>query len=408
VIVGVGNSAGDSDSRATANDNQGQNRCEGQQINPCASAGGDAAAVGTGVAEADAETAGSRETGACASMHAPPVHDIETTPASSSASSLCSERPADEIQLHVSSRSPFRGGDRGAEAEAHFGELRAAHPNTTPNLLADRFSQPSDELADGVDVVRAHCGAQLPHLRNPFVAVASKDDRSLSVSVGQEAGDRLRGGDHAGAEKSVSAADDFEFYAVRAKTATSSCGTSGAGVSNSGGRVAAETSGQVATLSSPSEDFYSIYSGNGDYTLAAASAPETSSAPPVPPPVYLPNSDAWVEVLGPAGASFPLQSLCVNRRTAWCVDRCDRLCYAVLGEPGIQWIALEQPAQLIACSPAGHIVWRLYRGSAYAAAGRIAKKTPAGSEWREVARDVAYLAVDDNVVWYDELSCHRT
>jgi len=77
----------------------------------------------------------------------------------------------------------------------------------------------------------------------------------------------------------------------------------------------------------------------------------------------------------------------------------DRLYYSSLAGTGLRWTALDQPASHITTSPSGFIVWRLHHSSAFTAVGKLMAKSPAGSEWREVARDVAHVAADDHVVW---------
>ena len=160
-----------------------------------------------------------------------------------------------------------------------------------------------------------------------------------------------------------------------------------------------ESRGITATIMSPSEDFQSIYASNSSPLTASAVTGGTSVSEPETTHRYpdLDSVDAWLELslLGKSTA----QSLCVSRRTAWYVDKADHLYYSSLKGPGLSWISVHQPTQHISCSPSGLIVWRVYHGSAFSAVGRITGKSPAGTEWREVAREVAYVAVDDNVVW---------
>ena len=197
------------------------------------------------------------------------------------------------------------------------------------------------------------------------------------------------------AEKSALQADDIERYATSISNRRMPL------------RVSAtfnhskESADFNATVTSPSDDFHSIYACNNECTFAVAPTSELQC--PVRsavPPVYLPNSDAWVDVAAPVNAVFPLRSFCVRRRTAWCVDRSDHLFSAVLRGPGVQWVSIDQSAQLMSCSPDGHIIWRLCCGSAYAASRKIGAKSSAGLEWREIARDVAHLSVDNNMAWY--------
>jgi len=157
--------------------------------------------------------------------------------------------------------------------------------------------------------------------------------------------------------------------------------------------------GFTPTVVSPSEDFQSIYALNNSSTTSSAVTGGTSVIDPQTIHSFpdTDSIDAWLEYSLPG--KFAAQSLCVSRRTAWCVDKANHLYYSSLKGPGLSWINADQPTQQISSSPSGFIVWRVYRGSAYSAIGRITGKSPAGTEWREVAREVAYVAADDNVVW---------
>lgn len=155
----------------------------------------------------------------------------------------------------------------------------------------------------------------------------------------------------------------------------------------------------AATVESPSEDFHSIYASNDNSALSLTTTREACLSDSEPAYSF-PDSDstdAWLEF--PLSGKSAALSLCVSRRTVWYVDTTERLYCSSLKGPGLSWTAIDQPAEQISCSPSGYILWKVYRGSAYSATGRLAGKFPAVSEWREVARDVAYVAADDSVVW---------
>ena len=163
---------------------------------------------------------------------------------------------------------------------------------------------------------------------------------------------------------------------------------------------AVESNNFMATVMSPSEDFQSIYASNSYSLTASAIADKTciSESETIHSYSDLDSIDAWLEFPLP-GKSTAL-SLSVSSRTAWYVDKAEHLYCSSLKGPGLSWKPVDQPAQQISCSPSGSIVWRVYRGSAFSAVGKITGKSAAGTEWREVAREVAYVAVDDSVVWY--------
>lgn len=157
----------------------------------------------------------------------------------------------------------------------------------------------------------------------------------------------------------------------------------------------------TATVLSPSEDFQSIYASKASPLAASTITEGTPVSQPQTTHSYLDSdsTDAWLEFPVPGKSAGPAQSLCISRRTVWYVDKTDHLFYSSLKGPGLSWTSVSQPTQQISCSPSGYIVWRVYRGSAYSAVGRITGKSPTGTEWREVAREVAYVAADDSVVW---------
>ena len=158
--------------------------------------------------------------------------------------------------------------------------------------------------------------------------------------------------------------------------------------------------GITATIMSPSEDFQSIYASNDNPLMTSATTTHVELVPE-PEPVHdyadLDGVDAWLEF--PVPEMSTTLSLSVNRQTVWYIDKAERLYFSSLNGPGLTWRSVDQPTHQISCSPSGFIVWRVYRGSAFCAIGKITGKSPAGTEWREVAREVARVTADDNVVW---------
>ena len=157
--------------------------------------------------------------------------------------------------------------------------------------------------------------------------------------------------------------------------------------------------GVKPTIMSPSDDFQSIYASGNISQTSSFTTHEVILSMPESTHGYqdLASIDAWLEF--PVPEKSTALSLCVSRRTVWYIDKTERLYYSSLKGPGLSWNTDSQPAEQISCSPSGFIIWRVYRGSAYSAIGRITAKSPAGTEWREVAREVAYVAADDSVVW---------
>lgn len=131
------------------------------------------------------------------------------------------------------------------------------------------------------------------------------------------------------------------------------------------------------------------------------SSPSSSHLPLLLPPnstslsVTRTEMTTWHEFSTPARIS----SISVSSREIWCTDELSRVHYSGFSGQGLHWNTLEQmTAQQIAVSPSGFIIWRLDGGSAFAAKG-VSHQCPSGVEWVRVARDVAYIAVDDNEAW---------
>ncbi|XP_014671979.1 PREDICTED: tectonin beta-propeller repeat-containing protein 2-like [Priapulus caudatus] len=108
-------------------------------------------------------------------------------------------------------------------------------------------------------------------------------------------------------------------------------------------------------------------------------------------------ADSWTQVTTPG----PI----------YCVAQCDRyVCYVDLKENvyfselsvghSVKWRMLKnRPAQQIAVSPSGCIVWCLYNSTVYAAL-KVSRASPAADKWTEAVRDVAFIAVDNTAAWY--------
>jgi len=103
----------------------------------------------------------------------------------------------------------------------------------------------------------------------------------------------------------------------------------------------------------------------------------------------------WVQLPAPANVG----SLSVSSRHVWFTDVGGQLFYSHLLGPGLHWfVVTTAPAHQVAVSPSGSLVWRLDGGSAFAALN-VSNRQPWGTQWIEVARDVAHISVDDNVAW---------
>ena len=133
-------------------------------------------------------------------------------------------------------------------------------------------------------------------------------------------------------------------------------------------------------------------------------------------PVHLPSKDIVVHEVDTNEPSHPSltldadlwvdyqmlhqQTKCLSASNTmlWAVGDSQSLQYAKLGGPGLLWVKAKVPAQQIATSLSGSIVWRLQRGTVYAVIGGTVRK-PTGDKWMDVAKNVKYIAVDDTSAW---------
>lgn len=159
------------------------------------------------------------------------------------------------------------------------------------------------------------------------------------------------------------------------------------------------TSSSSTNLTS-SDNFQSIYHRTNYDEISPEKESTAQPCEPAPPPKPVdvcarPQTvEVWLEFYLPA----PIKSLSLSSKYAWCVDRLDHVHYALFSQP-LKWVQVDQPGHQVSVSPNGSIVWLLYKNSAYSA-NKISPRSPAGAEWREVAREVSSLSVDNHVAWY--------
>lgn len=104
----------------------------------------------------------------------------------------------------------------------------------------------------------------------------------------------------------------------------------------------------------------------------------------------------WTEI----SAQGNLLSLCASSSHVWYTDRSANVWYSALTGPGLTWRKASGYAYQISVSQLGNIVWRLYKGVAYAGT-KITSKSPEGLKWvQAVQGDVAYIGVDETCAWY--------
>ena len=131
------------------------------------------------------------------------------------------------------------------------------------------------------------------------------------------------------------------------------------------------------------------YSGSNGSVFSSAVSSENAPRQPV--------ADSWVEFKAPANVC----SMSLTNRHIWFVDRKQRLFYSSLSEPVLEWKALSGSANQIAVSPNGWIMWKLHNNMIHVATG-VSAGNPSIKDWKVIAREVAYISVDDNMAWLVE------
>ena len=157
------------------------------------------------------------------------------------------------------------------------------------------------------------------------------------------------------------------------------------------------------TRSISQDDFYSEYGPNSPESLSSHSSLHPSDSMTdsihildVPQNVSMGKSvNMWTEI----SAQGNMLSLCASTTHVWYTDKSANIFYSTLTGPGLSWRKASGYATQVSVSPMGNIVWRLYKGVAYAGT-KITAKSPEGMKWvQAVQGDVAYICVDETCAW---------
>ena len=112
-------------------------------------------------------------------------------------------------------------------------------------------------------------------------------------------------------------------------------------------------------------------------------------------PLVRKSVNMWTEI----SAQGNLLSLCASSTHVWYTDKSCNIWYSALTGPGLTWRKASGYATQVSVSPLGSIVWRVYKGVAYAGT-KITTKSPEGLKWvQAVQGDVAYICVDETCAW---------
>ena len=189
--------------------------------------------------------------------------------------------------------------------------------------------------------------------------------------------------------------------------------SSGLGTAKSPVLSPAETSPSIYSLyKTPSisqDDFYSSYTPKSLDSMSSESSfnspLERQFSDPMSESIHILDTphnpsmgksvNMWTEIT----AQGNMLSLCASSTHVWYTDKSTNIWYSSLTGPGLPWRKASGYASQISVSRSGTIVWRLYKGVAYAGT-KITAKCPEGLKWvQSVQGDVAYICVDDTCAW---------
>jgi hypothetical protein len=117
------------------------------------------------------------------------------------------------------------------------------------------------------------------------------------------------------------------------------------------------------------------------------------------------RADRWMHCKVP----FTIVNLSVCKYYICCVDSKDTVYYSALNGLSLKWKKVDYKAKQVAISPNGTLVWKLHKCTAYCLENPSVKG-PFGRRWKEVARNVQWISLADNIAWFVSdgyISVHR-
>jgi hypothetical protein len=112
------------------------------------------------------------------------------------------------------------------------------------------------------------------------------------------------------------------------------------------------------------------------------------------------RADPWMQYSVPG----TIVNLSVCKYYVCCVDGKDVVYYSALNGLSLKWLKVDYKAKQVAISQNGALVWRLYKGTAYALENPSIKG-PFGGGWQAVAENVQWISVADKAAWFISDGC---
>ncbi|XP_067136438.1 tectonin beta-propeller repeat-containing protein 2 isoform X2 [Centruroides vittatus] len=112
--------------------------------------------------------------------------------------------------------------------------------------------------------------------------------------------------------------------------------------------------------------------------------------------ILLDYKDIWIQDKTPE----LLVSLAACNQYLYCIDINRKVWYSSLSQFSFSWIKTTKEANQIAVPLNGNVVSILNKGTAYIALFSPKERNLSSANWRIVAENISYIAIDDNSIWY--------
>jgi hypothetical protein len=107
------------------------------------------------------------------------------------------------------------------------------------------------------------------------------------------------------------------------------------------------------------------------------------------------RADRWMQYKVPG----TIVNLSVCKYYICCVNSKDTVYYSALSGLSLKWQRVDYKAKQVAISPNGNLVWKLHKCTAYYLENPSVKG-PFGGRWKEVAGNVHWISLADNIAWF--------
>ncbi|XP_023216674.1 tectonin beta-propeller repeat-containing protein 2-like [Centruroides sculpturatus] len=112
--------------------------------------------------------------------------------------------------------------------------------------------------------------------------------------------------------------------------------------------------------------------------------------------ILLDYKDIWIQDKTPD----LLVSLAACNQYLYCIDINRKVWYSSLSQFSFSWVKTTKEANQIAVPLNGNVVSVLNKGTAYIALFSPKERNLSSANWRIVAENISYIAIDDSSIWY--------